>query len=79
MIIGDLSVQGKGLKEGFKIFHETNSINQAKLFQVSIKDGSWRGHFSLERGKPPNGGIDKHSAWKADMEVMIRRTFEMLS
>jgi len=38
---------------------------------VSVKNGSWRDHFSLERGEPPKSGIDKQGAWKANMEVVI--------
>jgi hypothetical protein len=59
VIIGDSLVERKGLrqveikglKEGFKVIHQVKSIiwvNQTKLFQLGIKDGSLeRGHFSL--------------------------------
>ena len=44
-------VERKGLKEGIKVTHQVKSItwiNQTKLIQVSIKNGSLkRGHFSL--------------------------------
>ena len=44
------------------------SIN---VIQVSVKNGSWRDHFSLEGGEPPKSGIDKQGAWKANIEVVI--------
>ena len=51
MSIGDLlverkglkQVERKGLKEGFKVTHKVKSIiwiNQTKLFELGIKDGS---------------------------------------
>ena len=46
-------------------------INQLNSFQVSVKNGSWRDHLSLERGEPPKSGIDKQGAWKANIEVVI--------
>ena len=43
-------VERKELKEGFKVTHQVKSIiwiNQSKLFQVSVKNGSLeRGHIS---------------------------------
>ena len=51
MIIGDLFMERKGLKEEFKVIHQikSNNMDQSnKIFQVSIKDGSLeRGHFAL--------------------------------
>jgi hypothetical protein len=76
-------VERKGLKEGFIVTHQIKFItwiNQTMSFQVSIKNGSLeRGHFSLVRGLPPCVGETKFGTWKANMEVVIRGTFEMLS
>jgi hypothetical protein len=50
MMFGDILVERKGLKEEFKVTHQIKSIiwiNQTMSFQVSIKNDSLEGHFSL--------------------------------
>ena len=40
-----IQVERKGLKEGIKVTHQVKSItwiNKINLFQMSIKNGSWR-------------------------------------
>jgi hypothetical protein len=82
VMIEDHLIERKGLKEGFKVTHQIKFIiwiNQTTSFQVSIKNDSLeRDHFSLVRGLSPFVGKTKCGTWKANMEVVIRGTFEML-
>jgi hypothetical protein len=82
-MIEDYLVERKWLKKGVKVTHQIKSntwINQTISIQVSIKNSSLeRGHFSLVRDLPPFIGKIKFRTWKANMKVVIRGAFEMLS
>jgi hypothetical protein len=51
-----------------------------KRIQISVNNGSLeKGHFSLLKGHAAHEWENRAPAWKANMEVVIQETLEMLS
>ena len=73
----------KGLKEEIKVTHQDKSItwiNQSSYFKwVSRMVLGERSLLPKCRGLPPMCRWTKCGTWKANMEVVIRGAFEMLS
>ena len=76
-------VERKCLKDGFKVIHQVKSvtwISQSSHFKwVSRMVLGERSLLPKCRGLPPMCRWTKCGTWKANMEVVIRETFEMLS